>query len=175
LNAALFVNTQHDCVRRGIHIKANDIAQLLHEIRVRAEFKVLNPMRLQIMGAPNTLHGAEAHLMTLRQFARTPMRSILWGRVQRHLNDTLDLPLGNHLGPPTPRRIVEDAIEAPLLEALPHGDDVLASHADAPGDLAVREAFSRIEQDARPLDRPVRRRRLSQERGQLTPHFRKQL
>jgi hypothetical protein len=82
LHAAFFVDAQNDRVHRRIHVKPDDVTQLLHKIRISAELEVLDPMRLQIVSTPCALNRAVAHLMTLGQFARTPVRRVLRSRVQ---------------------------------------------------------------------------------------------
>ena len=56
LNLALFIDRQDNGVRGRIDIEADHIAQFIDELRIVREFELANPVWLEPMGAPNTLH-----------------------------------------------------------------------------------------------------------------------
>ena len=53
LNLALLVDRQHDGVRRWIDIEADDVAQLVDELRVVGELEPSPAVRLQPMRLPD--------------------------------------------------------------------------------------------------------------------------
>ena len=57
---ALLVDRKDDGVRRRIDVKADDIAQLVDELRIVGELELLHPMRLQVVCPPDALDGADA-------------------------------------------------------------------------------------------------------------------
>ena len=60
LDLALLVDRQHDGVRRRIDVEADDVAQLVDELRIVGELELPHPVRLQAVRAPDALHRADA-------------------------------------------------------------------------------------------------------------------
>src|ERR1700722_15403165 len=61
LDLALFVDAEHDGVRRRIDIEPDHVAQLVDEIGVFGQLELSDAMRLEPVRAPDALHRADAH------------------------------------------------------------------------------------------------------------------
>ena len=75
LNLALFVDTEHQGVFRGIQVEADYIAQLLDKTPIPAQLERFHPMGLQAVRLPDALrcHFGDPELRG--QSSGTPMRS----------------------------------------------------------------------------------------------------
>jgi hypothetical protein len=60
LDLALFVDAEHDRVRRRINIEPDDVAQLVDERRIFRQLELPDAMRLEPVSPPDALHGTDA-------------------------------------------------------------------------------------------------------------------
>ena len=118
LDLALLVDRQHDGVRRRIDVEADDVAQLVDELRIVGELELPPAVRLQPVRLPDAPHRAGADAGRLRHHVGGPVRRLA-GRVrQRQRHHAL-----GHLGPERrdargPRLVAQQPVEAFLGEAL---------------------------------------------------------
>ena len=171
LNAALFVDAQHDCIGRWVHVESNDVTKLLGEMRIRAELETLHAVRLQVVRLQDPLNAAAANPMSLRQLARTLMRRVLRRRFHDGFRDLLRGLRTDTFGTARPRRIGKHALESPFLKSAAHPDDILPSDPDALRDLRVGESIRRSQHDSGSKDRSLRRRRTPGQFDQRGSHF----
>src|SRR5204863_7312051 len=73
LNLALFIDTQDQSFGGRVQIQSDDIGELFQEMRIPGEFKVLGPMRLDLMTLPNPIHRGLAHTMLFGHGTTTPV------------------------------------------------------------------------------------------------------
>jgi hypothetical protein len=74
LDLALLIDRKHDGMGRWIDVEPDDVAQLGGEVRVVGELELPQTVRLQPMGAPDPLHGADADPDLRSHCRRGPMR-----------------------------------------------------------------------------------------------------
>jgi hypothetical protein len=60
LDLALFVDRQHDSMRRRIDVEADDLVQFGGELRIVGQLELVRPVRLQAMLAPDALPRTDA-------------------------------------------------------------------------------------------------------------------
>ena len=75
-----------------IQIQPDDIAELLREPLVVGEFEGAHQVWLQLMDVPDPPHRRMAHAGLLGHRSRTPMSRVGRGRLDRGVDDLLDLP-----------------------------------------------------------------------------------
>ena len=157
LDLALLVDRQHDGVRRRIDIEADDVAQLVDELRVVGELELSPAVRLQPVRLPDAPHRAGADAGCLRHHVGGPVRGLA-GRVgerQRHH------PLGD-LGPERrnargPRLVAQEPVDAFLGEALLPAPDAGLGLAGLPHDLDRADAVGAQQDDLGAPDVLLRR------------------
>jgi hypothetical protein len=74
LDLALFINRQHQGVRRRIDVEADDVSPLLGEVRVGGQLELPHPVRLQAMAAPDARDYPEFRVCVGRSKSRPPRR-----------------------------------------------------------------------------------------------------
>ena len=87
LDLGLFVDGEHDGMRRRVDVQPDDGAHLLGELRVVGELEGSHPVRLQTVRTPDPLHRAGADADRRRDGRGGPVRRLarrLAGRGQRH-------------------------------------------------------------------------------------------
>ena len=152
LNLALFVDGEHDGMSGGIDIQADDVAQLGGELRIVGQLELAHSMRLQAVGTPNALRGAEADADDLRHRPARPVRDLAGRLRQSEGDDALGYirRQGRDTRRPclVPQQAVYARLHEPLLPA-PHGTFGLAGAAH---DLAGAATVRRQQDDLRPPD-----------------------
>ena len=89
LNLRLLVHAENHGVLRRVHVQPDDVARLVHEVRVCRELEGLAPVRLKGKGSPDAIDRRRRIPRRLRHRARAPL-----GRVTRLLLKRL----AHHLG-----------------------------------------------------------------------------
>ena len=89
LDLALFVDAEHDRVRRGIDIQPDDVAQLVDERGVLGQLELPDAMRLEPVSPPDALHGADADASRPGHCRPGPMRRLVRRRLHGQRHDTL--------------------------------------------------------------------------------------
>src|SRR5579859_989972 len=93
LDLALLVDAQHQGTLRRVHVKADNIDNLLGEHRIVRDLESAHDMRLKAGSGPHALHAAMADADGLGHLACAPMRSV--GRLfSRRLLDNGELLFG---------------------------------------------------------------------------------
>ena len=132
LDLALLVDRQHDGVGRRINVEADDVAQLVDELRIVGQFELAPPVRCEAMRLPDAPDGAGADAGGLRHHVGRPVRRLARriGKRQRHHA------LGDFGAEPRnarwPRLVAQETLDAFRGEALlpaPHAGLRLAGSA----------------------------------------------
>ena len=86
LDLALFVDRQHDRMARRRQIEADDVRELGDELGITAALEGADAMRLQLVGRPDPLHGAQGQPGSLGHHATGPVGRLARRRAagQRH-------------------------------------------------------------------------------------------
>src|SRR5438105_9637917 len=89
LDLALFVDRENNRMGGRIDVEADDIRELLGELRVRRQLERAYAMRRELVGFQDTLHRTQAHSRRLREHPSGPVGCFPWRRSQRQLNHPL--------------------------------------------------------------------------------------
>ena len=90
LDLALLIHRQHQRVVRGVQVEPDDISHFRHKVGIGTDFERSCPVRLQLKGPPDALHGHMAEAQSTPQRARGPLGGVGW-LGQGHLDDALHL------------------------------------------------------------------------------------
>ena len=116
LDLALLVDTEHQRAIRRRHVKADNVADLVDEVRITGEFEGLGPVRLQAEGAPDAPDRRVRQPRLLRHRAQRPVGRVHRRRGERSLDHLCHLLVLD--GPRAPRAgFVRQALDAVLDEA----------------------------------------------------------
>ena len=89
LDLALFVDAEHDRVRRRIDVEPDDVAQLADERGVLGELELPHTMRLEPVTAPDALHRTHADADRLGHRRAGPMRRFVRRLLHGQRDDAL--------------------------------------------------------------------------------------
>ena len=119
LDLALLVDGQHDRMGGRVDIKADDVAQLRHELRIARELEAAQAMRREPVRLPDALHRRDADPGGLGHGGRRPMRGLVrrLGRSERH--DLVDDLLAERRHTGGPRLVAQEAIDTGLRRSAP--------------------------------------------------------
>src|SRR6202043_1429463 len=112
LDLALFVDAEHDGVRRRIDIEPDNVAQLVDELGVFGQLKLPDAMRLESMRAPDAPHRRSADACGLGHRRAGPVRRFAWRLLHGQRDDALGyggVELGDARGP---RLVAEESVDA---------------------------------------------------------------
>ena len=135
LNLALFVDRQNDGVRWRIDIEPNHVAQFVDEARIVRELELANPVRLETMGAPDSLDGTDAETRCPRHQGAGPMGGLAGRIAERQGDDALGGFAPERLDPRGPRLVAKQAFEAFFNEPFLPAPDASLGFAGSPHDL----------------------------------------
>src|SRR5580700_10588160 len=65
LDLALFIDREHDGMRRRLDVEPDDLSQLAGELRIIGKLEQTRPMRLQTVPAPDALHRTDTDAVNL--------------------------------------------------------------------------------------------------------------
>jgi hypothetical protein len=126
LNLALFVDRQDDGVRRRVDVEPDDVAQFVDEPRVFGKLEVAHAVRLEAVGAPDSLDGTEAEPRGFRHQGAGPVGCLAGRFAKRQGDDALGRLSPERLDAPGARLVAKQTFEPFLHEALlPAPDAVL--------------------------------------------------
>ena len=77
LDLALLVDRQHHRMRRRIDIEADDVGQLVGEVRIARALEGADPVRLELVRLPDALHRAQRDADGLGHRAAGPVRRLV--------------------------------------------------------------------------------------------------
>ena len=169
LNLALFVDGQNDGVRWRIDIEPNHVAQFVNEARVVRELKLANPVRLETMGAPDSLDGADAETRCLRHQAAGPMGGLAGRIAERQGDDALGGFAPERLDPRGPRLVAKQAFEAFFNEPFLPAPDASLGFAGSPHDLVRADPIGGEQDDLSSPDMLLRGVAIFDENLEPTP------
>ena len=95
LNPAFLVDAEHQCFVGRVQVKADDIVEFFDELFVAAELECFDQMGLPVVLLPNAMNRVFAEALRLGQAARTPRGRVGRGGVQRCMDDSAHLAIGN--------------------------------------------------------------------------------
>ena len=78
LDLALVIDREDDGMGGRIDIKADDVAQLAHKLRVGGELELFHPVRLKAVRTPDALDGTRADIDDLRHHGGDPVGRLCW-------------------------------------------------------------------------------------------------
>ena len=122
-------------MRRRIDIEPNHVAQFVDEARVVRELELANPVRLETVGAPNSLDGADAETRRLRHQGASPMGRFAGRIAERQGDDAFDRLARDRFDARGPRLVAKQAFEAFFNEPLLPAPDAGLGFARSPHDL----------------------------------------
>jgi hypothetical protein len=117
LNLALLVHAENEGLIGRIHVEADDVAHLGNKIRIGTELKVLETMRLELIGLPDSLYGRRAYALMASHTADGPMSGVLGFGVPGRFHDSGLFSRGHHTGATRTGLILQNAKQPQLLEA----------------------------------------------------------
>src|SRR5438093_13575042 len=91
LDLTLLVDAQHQRLVGRVEIETDDVADFGSKLGVAAQLETLDSMRLEAMRLPDAMHDRRTHAVGLRHRAHAPVRGTAWLRVQRGIDDRVDL------------------------------------------------------------------------------------
>ena len=156
LDLTLFVEAEHQRVIRRIEIQPDDVADLLHKLRIRRELERVDPMRLQTKRAPDARDGRFRETRDVRHAARGPLGRVRRGRFQRAGDDVHKDIVGHFARHPGPR-FIGQAFQATDAKAFAPFADTIARDVQRPGHRAIRLTGGAAQHDARAQGQPLRR------------------
>ncbi len=154
----LLIDREHDRVRGGRQIEADDVRGFGLEVGIITRDVALQPMRFQPGSAPHETDRVVAHPDQGRQAARRPVRI---GRRRRFLRFRKNLRFDAWVQPiAAPRaRQIGQRRDAPLDDAAFPPRDVAIGHPVGGDDLRIRVPIGKREDHARPAGEAGRDRR----------------
>jgi hypothetical protein len=162
LDLRFLVERQHDGIRGRIHVQADDVPDLFHELRVGRDFERFGHVRLETERAPDAADGRMAHPRLRRHGPRTPVRFPWRRRFEGFHNHRLDVLIRDRAWRAHPRFIV-DAVQPPVEEPLTPLADRRIGGAAAARHGAIRRAVgTRQHQSRAEGQRPICPRSLCQ-------------
>jgi hypothetical protein len=156
LDLALLIDTEHHRLLGGMQVEADDVGDLLLQLRIGAVLEAAGPMGLEIVIPPDPEHRGLADPDPLRDFPARPMRLALGGTTQRGADD-----LRHHLlivgpRPATSRGVLFQAGHPCVLEAPTPEQDRRNGTVGLLGDRRVGDAFGGLEHDVGAEDLALR-------------------
>ena len=166
LDLRLLIDREHDGMSRRIDVEPDNITQFGDKLRVVRELELLDPVRLQTMGAPDALNGTCTDADCFRHHGGGPMGRLGgWIGVGEH-HDTLSDIRSKWRDARGSRLVAQEAVVTSLHEAFlpaPHTGFRLAGLAH---DLIGADAIRAQQHDLGPPDVLMRRITIPRERGQ---------
>ncbi len=143
LNLAFFIHAEHHGLLWRIQIQADHIGQLLQKPGVARQLETLDPVRLEVVTAPDVVDRGLAHALALRHESATPVRHPLRLGLEGRVHDGFDLfrSIGG-LAPATGRDLPQ-TLQAMLSEPSTPQDHCLPIGLPPPGDRTGRIGRSR--------------------------------
>jgi site-specific DNA recombinase len=90
LDLALLVDAEHHRLLRWVHVEPDHIGQLLHEPRIAGELEATQQVRLELVLAPDPVHGVGTHPDHSRHAPAAPVGGAVRSAVQGGIDDALD-------------------------------------------------------------------------------------
>ena len=168
LDLAFFVHAQNQRLVRRIQIQPHDIAQLLHEAFVTAEFEGADQMGLQVVLLPDSPDGRFTQLLGLGHRSCTPMCRIRRLGMKSCFDHGVNFPLRDFWNATRPRGVFFQTKQAESQKTLSpqlHGGTRDPQFA---GDVLIQHTGGRSQNDLGPLDKPRRKASATRPRFQNT-------
>ena len=168
LDLRLLVDAQHHGVGRRVEVQADDIVNLLFGVGIRTELERLDPVRLQVMGAPDPVDRAVGDPDLAGQITRAPVRDPGGRGLERH-RDNLGTFAGIDPQGPSRARFVLESGEPLLGKATAKPADLNDRVPAPPRDLSPRDMLCHQQHHASPPRKPGRDGRRALEPLQFRP------
>ena len=119
LNLALLVHAEDHSLVGRIQIQPHYVADLGHELRVRAELEGFHPVRLQPIGLPDSVDRRPAHTLRSGHGAHTPMGGVGRLAVERGFHYRSFFLVCDTLLPTRPWGILQQSFHSRSGESIP--------------------------------------------------------
>lgn len=117
LDAGLLIHAEHHRVLRRVHVDANDVADLVHELRIRRQLEPVGQPRLETERLPDPTHRRRRDPGLRGQVTRRPMCRVGRGFFQGSDHDRFDISIADRARRSGPRFVdqpIESGLEEPL-------------------------------------------------------------
>src|SRR5258706_6180861 len=111
LDLCLLIHAQNQGLVRRVHVKPDDIANLVDKQRIFRKLKSLGSVGRETKRSPNAVHATVAQSARFGQRARAPVSSILGRGLQCHCKDSLDFFIA-HLSWRAWPRVIQQTVES---------------------------------------------------------------
>jgi len=165
LDLAFLVQAENQRLVWRIEIKADDIAQLLHEPLVTAQFEGPDQMGFQIVLPPDPPDSRFTQVLGLRHRPRTPMRRIRRLAVKSGFDHGVNSPLRDSGNATRPRSVFFQAGQAESQKTLSPQLHRGTRGPQLAGDVLIEHTGCRFQNDLGALDKPGRKASTTR------PHF----
>jgi hypothetical protein len=166
LDLRLFVDRQHDGMGRRVHVEVDNVHHLLGKGGIVGALEGSDTVRLEAMGGPDALDGAQRDPHLLGHGATGPVRSLA-RRFTTGQRQHLGHGRGRQRRPAGWARLVaQQSVDACLAIAPLPAPYRRPADAGALGHLGDRQALGRKKNDPRPLDMLVRAIAIADDCGQ---------
>ena len=122
LDLCLLVDREDNSLVGRIEVEADDVLDLLSELRIVADLEALEAMRLQIRSRPNALDLSLADTGVPGHQAKTPVCRLSRNLFDRHLQNLLRFARRECPRPPRPREILDSKNPLLLVASTPSVD-----------------------------------------------------
>lgn len=146
LDLALLIHTEHHGSLGWVQIQADDVVDLVHELRVVGKLELVLTMRLQFERLPDPSDRGLGQAGAFGHLRPRPVRGILRRGLQRRHHHVLDLLRGDHRRSAR-ARLIDQAIQPGLQEPGPPLANRVRRAAHPLGHRLVVQAFAAAKHD----------------------------
>ena len=152
LDLALLVDRDDDRVLGRVHVEADDVLDLLDELRIVGALEGANAVRLQPMRLPQALHGAQADADGFGHGAAGPMRGVARRLGAGQVHNLGDDPGRKRSAAGLARLVSQQTMDALLGVSRLPAPDRGSADARPPRHFLHRQTVGRTKDDVRPPD-----------------------
>src|SRR5215207_9401511 len=156
LNLRFLVNTQHQRLIRGSHVKPDDVPHFVDEQGILGKFEALAAVRRQSESSPHPMDTTTTQSTSRSQRARAPVRSILRRGLQGHRQHSFHFSI-THSARRSRARLVQQTINPLFQKPRPPLANHLFSDAQASRHLGITFSGGALQNNARSLGQRLAR------------------
>jgi hypothetical protein len=154
---ALFIDTEHQRLVRGIEVEPDHVLHLVGKVFVARDFESVDEMRLEPVRMPYPLDAAVGDACRLRHAAHAPMGRVRRFRVQRHAHHLLDLFGRQRLDARWSGRVLQQPIHAFCHKAMAPAADGQQALVNRRSNRLRHQSIARQQHDPRSPNHLLRR------------------